>query len=231
MITLRFVHFENLIEFDERYINIVQIADKELFKKSVYLINKYSKNIEEGNEIVLLNNDNRLEISKNILVVNDFYNIDINSNKILKSLYNDMEMQYNYEYGEDNLLINLENIFKNIGEILCFYDFELEYKRELKVSEILKAIGLKFNEYHYDNPFDNIICLFDLISNFKLYKIIVLVNLKSFFNDEEIVEIYKSALQRNIKLLVIEYGEENYLLGYENKLYIDNEFDEFVFKK
>ena len=90
---------------------------------------------------------------------------------------------------------------------------------------------MKFNEYYYDNPFDNIICLFDLISNFKLYKIIVLVNLKLFFNDEEIVEIYKSALQRNIKLLVIEYSEENYLLEYENKLYIDNEFDEFVLKK
>ncbi|WP_434799174.1 type II-A CRISPR-associated protein Csn2 [Terrisporobacter vanillatitrophus] len=231
MITLRFIYFENLIEFDERYINIVQILDKELFKKSVYIINKYAKNIEEGNDVVLLNNDNRLEISKNILVVNDFYNIDINSNKILKSLYNDIEIQYNYEYGEDNLLINLQNIFENIGEVLSTYDFELEYKRELKVSEILKATGLKFNEYHYDNPFDNIICLFDLISNFKLYKIIVLVNLKLFFNDEEIIEIYKSALQRDIKLLVIEYGEENHLLEYENKLYIDNEFDEFVFKK
>lgn len=230
MITLRFVCFESLIEFDERYINIIEIEEKELFKKSVYLINKYAKNIETGNDVVLLNDDNRIEISKHILVVSDFYNIDINSNKILKSLHHDIEMQYNYEYGEDNLLINLQNIFNNIGEILSFYDFQLEYKRELKVSEILKAIGLKFNEYYYDNPFDNIICLFDLVSNFKLYKVVVLVNLKLFFNESEIIEIYKSALQRGINLLVFEFGEESKLLKYENKIYIDNDFDEFVIR-
>lgn len=231
MITLRFICFENLIEFDERYINIVEIAEKELFKKSIYLINKFAKNIEDGNDVVLLDKEKRLEISKNILVVNDFYNIDINSNKILKSLYNDIEIQYNYEYGDDNLLINLQNIFNNMGQVLSYYDFELEYKRELKVSEILKAIGLKFNEYYYDNPFDNIICLFDLISSFNLYKVVTLVNLKLFFNESEILEIYKSALQRNIKLLVFEYGEESTLLEYEKKLYIDNDFDEFLLKK
>ncbi|MDK2563280.1 type II-A CRISPR-associated protein Csn2 [Romboutsia sedimentorum] len=231
MITLRFVGFENLVIFDERYVNLIEIAEKELFKKTVYIINKYSKNIEDGNDIVLLSNDNRLEISKNILVVNDFYNIDINSNKILKALYNEVEIQYNYEYGEENLLKNLENIFSNLHQILCSYDFEVEYKRELKVAELLKCVGLKFNEYYYDNPLDNLICLFDLISLFKLYKIIVLVNMKLFFNDEEIVEIYKSALHRNINLLILEHGQESKLLEYESKIYIDNDFDEFVLKK
>lgn len=231
MITLRFAGFENLIVFDERYINVLEISEKELFKKITYIVNKYSKNIEEGNEIVLLENDNRLEISKNILVVNDFYNIDINSNKIIKSLYKEIEIQYNYEHGEENLLINLENIFRNLHETLSFYDFELEYKREIKISELLKCIGLKFNEYYYDNPLDNLICLFDLVSLFKLYKVIVLINVKSFFSDEEIIEIYKSALHRDIKLLLIDYSDESELLEYESKLYIDTDFDEFVLKK
>ncbi|QJA08592.1 type II-A CRISPR-associated protein Csn2 [Romboutsia sp. CE17] len=231
MITLRFAGFENLIVFDERYINVLEISEKELFKKITYIVNKYSKNIEEGNEIVLLENDNRLEISKNILVVNDFYNIDINSNKIIKSLYKEIEIQYNYEHGEENLLINLENIFRNLHETLSFYDFELEYKREIKISELLKCIGLKFNEYYYDNPLDNLICLFDLVSLFKLYKVIALINVKSFFSDEEIIEIYKSALHRDIKLLLIDYSDESELLEYESKLYIDTDFDEFVLKK
>ena len=231
MITLRFAGFENLIVFDERYINVLEISEKELFKKITYIVNKYSKNIEEGNEIVLLENDNRLEISKNILVVNDFYNIDINSNKIIKSLYKEIEIQYNYEHGEENLLINLENIFRNLHETLSFYDFELEYKREIKISDLLKCIGLKFNEYYYDNPLDNLICLFDLVSLFKLYKVIALINVKSFFSDEEIIEIYKSALHRDIKLLLIDYSDESELLEYESKLYIDTDFDEFVLKK
>ena len=231
MITLRFNNLDNLILFDERYVNVIEISDKKLFKKITYILNKYSKSIEQGNDLILFENENRIEISKNLLVVNDFYNIDINSKKFLKLLYNDIEMQYNYEYGEENILINSEEIFRNLKDIFYNYDFEFEYKQELKVSDILKCIGIKLNDYYYDNPFDNLLFLFELINLFKVYKVVALINAKIFFTEEELIEIYKGALQRNINILLLEYGEESELLKYENKLYVDCDFDEFIFKK
>lgn len=221
---------ENIIKFDERFIQVLEIAPKDLYKKITFIFNKYFNNIEDGNDLILLENGKRLEVSKNILVINDFFNLDINSNKIIKALYNDIELEYNVEYGEDDLRKKLEEILSNLKEILLEYDFELEFKQELKLSELLKTLGLKFNQYYYDEPFTNLLCILDLISMFHICKILVLINVKVHFTEEELKELYKSALQRNIKLLIIESSSNNNILEYENKLFIDEDYDEFILK-
>lgn len=221
---------ENIIKFDERFIQVLEIAPKDLYKKITFIFNKYFNNIEDGNDLILLENGKRLEVSKNILVINDFFNLDINSNKIIKALYNDIELEYNVEYGEDDLRKKLEEILSNLKEILLEYDFELEFKQELKLSELLKTLGLKFNQYYYDEPFTNLLCILDLISMFHICKILVLINVKVHFTEEELMELYKSALQRNIKLLIIESSSNNNILEYENKLFIDEDYDEFILK-
>lgn len=221
---------ENIIKFDERFIQVLEIDPKDLYKKITFIFNKYFNNIEDGNDLILLENGKRLEVSKNILVINDFFNLDINSNKIIKALYNDIELEYNVEYGEDDLRKKLEEILSNLKEILLEYDFELEFKQELKLSELLKTLGLKFNQYYYDEPFTNLLCILDLISMFHICKILVLINVKVHFTEEELKELYKSALQRNIKLLIIESSSNNNILEYENKLFIDEDYDEFILK-
>lgn len=230
MIELRMAILENIIKFDERFIQVLEIAPKDLYKKITFIFNKYFNNIEDGNDLILLENGKRLEVSKNILVINDFFNLDINSNKIIKALYNDIELEYNVEYGEDDLRKKLEEILSNLKEILLEYDFELEFKQELKLSELLKTLGLKFNQYYYDEPFTNLLCILDLISMFHICKILVLINVKVHFTEEELMELYKSALQRNIKLLIIESSSNNNILEYENKLFIDEDYDEFILK-
>lgn len=230
MIELRMAILENIIKFDERFIQVLEIAPKDLYKKITFIFNKYFNNIEDGNDLILLENGKRLEVSKNILVINDFFNLDINSNKIIKALYNDIELEYNVEYGEDDLRKKLEKILSNLKEILLEYDFELEFKQELKLSELLKTLGLKFNQYYYDEPFTNLLCILDLISMFNICKILVLINVKVHFTEEELMELYKSALQRNIKLLIIESSSNNNILEYENKLFIDEDYDEFILK-
>lgn len=231
MIALRFINLENIINFDERYVNILEIADKELFKKIVFLINKYGNNIEEGNDVLLLENNIHIELSKASYIVNDYYNLDLNTNKILKALYKDIEMEYNLEYSDNDVINYLVKIFDNIQNVLNDYDFDFDFKRQLDIYDILKSIGLKFNSYYYDNPYKNLICLFDLIAMFKMYKIVILINAKIFLNEDEIISIYRAALQRDIRLLLLEYGEESKLLLYENKIYVDNDYDEFVLKQ
>lgn len=219
---------ENLIQFDERYVQVLELSQKELFQKIIFLFNKYYRYNEEANDIIVLDNEKRLEFSKSVLVVNDYFNIQLNSNKIIKALYNDIELEYNLEYGENNFSTKLEEVLINIQDILSDYDFQFEYKTDLKLSDLLKIIGLKFDEYSYDEPFKNLICLFDFIVLFKVCKILVLINAKIFFSEEEIIQIYRAALQRNIKLLLIEYSQGSTLMKYEKKLFVDNEFDEFI---
>ncbi|MBZ9607279.1 type II-A CRISPR-associated protein Csn2 [Clostridium estertheticum] len=98
------------------------------------------------------------------------------------------------------------------------------------MKELLKTINFKFDSNYYDNPFDNIMGIFDLVSTFKLYKVIIVVNAKCYFKEEELEEIYKAAKYRNINLLLIESIIDAQLKYLENKLSIDNDYDEFIFK-
>lgn len=228
MMYFRFFQIDSAIEFSDDYINVLEIENKVLFKKIVYLINRFSNYKDESDEVILVEGEAKLDISQNVLVINDFYNIDINTNKILKMLYQDIEDQYKFEFGEEDIIFKSEKLLQNIQSILLNYDFNFEYKIGITISELLKVMGLKFNKEYYDNPFENLLCLFDLIATLKLYKVVVLVNAKTFLNEEELIEIYKGSKYRNINLLIIEHNSDKNLKMYEKKLIIDDDFDEFV---
>ncbi|MEG1142104.1 MAG: type II-A CRISPR-associated protein Csn2 [Clostridia bacterium] len=230
MIKLKVFHIENDIDFDENYINVLEIENKKMFTQFIYSLNRLINYTEESEEIILLDGNKKLSICKEVMLVYDLFNININEGKILKILYQDIEYQYKLEHAEINLLEKFSDIIKNINYITLNYDFEFEYKREITIKELLKAISFKFNNNYYDNPFDNIIAIFDLIATFKLYKVIILVNIKCYFKEEELIEIYKAAKHRNLNLLIIEPIVDEKLKYLENKLSIDNDYDEFILK-
>ena len=59
-------------------------------------------------------------------------------------------------------------------------------------------------------------------------KIICFVNLKSYFDNAELIELYKYAIYNKVAILLVESSMQDVALDYERKLIIDNEFDEFT---
>lgn len=230
MIKMRIYNLENDIDFTEKYINILEIENNSIFSKTVYLINRIIKYSEESDEIILIEDNKRLTLNKEAMIIHDVFNIDINETKILKSLYIDIDKQYKQENYDMKIVEKFNDTIKSIDEIISSYDFEFEYKREVTIKDILKVVNLKLDNNYYDNPFDNIICLFELVSIFKLYKLIILVNIKCYFKEEELIEIYKAAKYRGINLLIIESIVDEKIKYLENKLSIDNDYDEFISK-
>ena len=228
MISLRFDNIETKINFDERYINILQISNKELFKRISYNINKAVK--DEIDEVVMFDENKIYNISKEVMVINDFYSIDLNSTKMLKLLYKDIATKYTLEYGYESIQLDIKDVYNSIVDTLNDYDFNFTYKEEIDIIDLIKSLDVKFDREFYDNPYDNLMYLYDVVSNFKICKIIVLINAKLFLNENEIKQMYKQALHKDIKLLLIEYGDEEDILEYESKIYIDEDFDEFEIK-
>lgn len=226
----KFYLFENEIIFDENYINILEIQNKEQFKKVSYLINLYSKENDVGNEFMYIINEKIVDATSNIFVMNDFFNIESNTKRILKLLYEDINLKYKDEFGEIDIISKFDLIYKNIREILMEYDYEFEYKLELGIIDFLKMISLKFDEKNYNTPIKNTYFILDLISEFKISNLLVLINLKSFLEEDELIEFYKAAKQRNVDVLFIESNIDKKIKIYENKLIIDNDYDEFIEK-
>lgn len=218
--------FENEISFNQEEVNILEISNSKCFTNILQIMNDAINGIE-SNEIFLLDENNEmLNMSKEMYITFDIFNIDYSSKKILNSLYSIIQknIEANQDFMIEDMVIKIRNyLIEEINEL----PFEFTMKQELDIIEILKLFGVKIDNTCYSTILEKIEGLVDVISTLKLAKILIIPNLKQYLTDDELVEFYKYSMYNNIKLLIIERknGEK---LKYENILKIDNEFDEIL---
>ena len=215
----------NKISLEEGNINVLEIYNKKLFYNLITILNE-SDNDMEDNQIVLMQNDERISIGKNVFVLTDVFNIDFNSKKILNKLYSTLiENIKNRQDDElENITLKLRNyLIEEINEL----PFEFSIKSELELNDLLKAFELKIDTMCYTTIVEKIEFITDIISTLKIATILVIPNLKIYLDENELLEIYKYSIYNNVQLLVIENSNSEELLKYEIKNIIDEEFDEF----
>ena len=215
----------NKISLEEGNINVLEIYNKKLFYNLITILNE-SDNSMEDNQIVLMQNNERVSIGKNVFVLTDIFNIDFNSKKILNKLYSTLiENIKNRQDDElENITLKLRNyLIEEINEL----PFEFSIKSELELNDLLKAFELKIDTMCYTTIVEKIEFITDIISTLKIATILVIPNLKIYLDENELLEIYKYSIYNNVQLLVIENSNSEELIKYEIKNIIDEEFDEF----
>lgn len=218
--------FDNEIIFNDENINILEIKDSKCFTHIIEILNEKINGIE-SNEIFLLdNNENELNMGKEMYMIFDLFNIDYNSKKIISKIYEIISenIKKNQDHEIENETIKLRNyIIQEINEL----PFEFVMKRELEISEILKLYNLKIDPINYTSILERAELLIDIISTLQIAKILVLPNLKTYLSEDELVALYKYSLYNNVKLLLIErYNTKK--LKYEKTMLIDESFDEEI---
>lgn len=214
--------FDTKIDFNNENINILVIKDTRCFSHIIETINNII-NGEESTEIFLLDNeDNELNMSKEMYLVIDLFNIEYNSKKIINKLYE--KISNNIEKMEDikfqNMVTNLRNyIIQEINEL----PFEFTMKNEIDITEILKLYNLKIDYVNYKGILEKVEFLIDILATLRISNILVIPNLKLYLSEEELIELYKYSLYNEIKLFLI---EKDYTgkLKYEKILLIDENF-------
>lgn len=215
----------NKILLEEGNVNVLEIYNKKLFYNLITILNE-SDNSMEDNQIVLMQNDERVSIGKNVFVLTDIFNIDFNSKKILNKLYSTLiENIKNRQDDElENITLKLRNyLIEEINEL----PFEFSIKSELELNDLLKAFELKIDTMCYTTIVEKIEFIIDIISTLKIATILVIPNLKIYLDENELLEIYKYSIYNNVQLLIIENSNREKFLKYEIKNIIDEEFDEF----
>lgn len=216
---------ENKIVFEEGKINVLEIYNKKLFYNLITILNENDSG-QEDNQIVLFEDGIRVSIEKNVFVLTDMFNVDFNSKKITNKLYN--LLAENIKNRQDNELENISLELRNyLIEEINELPFEFNMKSEIELSDLLKAFDLKIDTMCYTSVVEKIEFFIAIISILKIATILVIPNLKTYLDDDELLEIYKYSIYNNVKLLVIESKSSDELLKYETKNIIDEEFDEF----
>ncbi len=216
--------FDNEMDFNNDNINILEISSPKYFTNILQILNDKTNGIE-SNEIYLLDENNEiLNMSKEMYLVFDIFNIEYSSKKILNSLYSIIErnIKEKQDYEIENMMVKIRNyLIEEINEL----PFEFTMKQELETDEILKLFGVKIDETCYSSMIERLEGLIDVIATLDIAKILVIPNLKQYLSNDELVEFYKYSMYNNIKLLVIERSNTE-RLEYEKIFKIDNEFED-----
>lgn len=218
--------FENEINFNDENVNILEIENVKCFSHIIEVLNEKINGIE-SNEIYLLDdNKDELNMSKEMYIIFDLFNIDYNSKKILNKIYDIISdnIQKNQDYELENMTVKLRNyIIQEINEL----PFEFTMKSELEIPEILKLYNLKIDSSNYTNILERIEILIDIIATLKIAKVLIIPNLKTYLSDEQLVELYKYSLYNNVNLFLIE-RKQTTKLKYEKIILIDENFNEEI---
>jgi len=109
------------------------------------------------------------------------------------------------------------------------FPLPLDYQ-EINVKDFLELFDFKIASIETGTFNDRLLSFIDIVETFSLYKLLVFVNIKNYFSNAEMVEIYKYCAYKKVKLLIIEGIKQSELLEYEKKLRINEDFtDELLY--
>ncbi len=228
---LMFYPFETTLSFDSSVVNVLEIHDTNLFYNATSSLFLACEG-QDGKERFLLfdSKGDEVSFSKQCLMINDIFNIEINDKKIIGKLHEkiikDLSLDEELVY---KLGVEYNRFLNNFLEVFNSYDLELIYTIDFSLKDFLKMlkVGIEEDEGDFEK---NLFTFIDLVAEFNLFEILIFANIKVYFTDERLIEFYKYCNYKKVKLLLLEPKNNRKLLEYETKLVIDENYDDFLVK-
>lgn len=224
---LKIFGLDNYAKLKEENVLLISINNVKMFTNIIKLLNNKINGIEEK-EIILLDDENKeINMKSKCMLLIDLFNIDYNSKKVLNKIYELIEekIKLNQDLQLENYMLNIRNyLIEEINEL----PFEFSMKSELDISEVLKLFNVKIDTINYESVLEKIEFLIDIACTLKIADIIFIPNLKQYLSNEEVVELYKYSLYKNIKLVIIE-RENREKVEYENVWEIDENYCDVIY--
>lgn len=226
---IKLFHFENDIKILADKISVIEIENKKLFSKFMYLIYKKINDVDTGDEIYLFEEEKEVKFSDTAFYISDPMMIDFNSKEIINEVTKLISKQLNIDVDIKNLC---EQKYSELYSLLqnIFSDFTINFNSssQFNIEKFLKMIGLKVDDSLNLTHMEKIMSIIEIIAELQLNKFIIFCNLKSYLTREELHEVYKISLYKKIPLVLFESSIEKECFMYEKKLTIDNDYYEFV---
>lgn len=202
--------------FKENSIMVLTIENTRQYREMVTDLIQQS----EGGvgKFVLSENDEPLDSSKYLHIVQDFIHLDIEerrfSNRLQSYLLQIAQQELSTQVQEMTDLI--ENFLQQLA---LSSEYNMVYDVGERLSQIIKTAGFKVNMKN-ESAIENLIEHLSVYNGLMKNQCNILIGAKSWFCREELMQLYKMAFCRKWKLLLIENlqqdqpipGEEHYVI-------------------
>lgn len=220
---IKFDFLDNIIEFIDSYINVIEIENRKYFTRIINDLLLLNEGIIE--DINIYENNNELNITNKINIIIDYFNIDFNNKKYINEINRII-----IDNIDENIVKQLNNtynqIYKQLNQVIKNIDLPIVIDSNIELNSLLKIIKISIQSQN--DILDKLLLLIDIEDILKIDKLLVFINLKQYLSKEELKELYKYSIYKNIKILLIDsqaYGISN---KYEKKLLIDENLEEYV---
>lgn len=215
-------YLENSLEIKSKTINTLVIEDTKYFtrflKAFIEALNKQNEEFELMEEL------NKLDISKSTEIIFDLFNIEANNSNIIKKLYADLISDINSEEMYSKMMDMESSIMNVIDDLIYRSRFSLKME-EINYQDLFKAVGVQF-DYDKKSIIERVIEYMKVTSELLNKKLFILVNLDSFLSEEDLLELIKFLSYNEIKVLALQNKITREVIPCENLRIIDKDLCE-----
>lgn len=217
---MKILGFDMEVDISKENTNLLVITDNKLFGSICCNLND-----KNSDNIVFISNDSLINM-KDILIVFDLLNFNINNKIIINKLYNHLSDSIVSNIEEENeLKDNFMKMVRIIYDEIDDFNVDISLNEELDLIKLFKMLNIEINN-DYDGILERMIDLLEIYSELN-EQTIIFINILSYFSDEEISEIQKYINYKKMSVLFLEnrYNRDVY---FENKYIIDDDFYDYV---
>lgn len=186
--------------FDDARNNILVIEDVDIFSKIVTSLYFYG---EEENDLIILD-DNKVLLKNRLFIITDLLGFDFQTKTIINKLNSIICKQI---MSNSELELDIIQKINNINQLIDDYTFdlnlEIRMKEEKQIENYIKYLGLSI-ECNEKNLYEKMINIIELISELFPDLYVICLNQLSFFNKQQIIEIFKYKNYKKCNILFIE---------------------------
>lgn len=164
---------------------------------------------EEGSELLLTEGEKELSFKKYVEIIQTPFWIDFNTKKLLSHLYREMDEVSNLHLPNVMPQINTE-IIHYLDALTAKLPYAIKFNVAIEPLELFKQYDVRF-DLESQSLIERVIQYIQLLKMLCGTKLIVFINIKAYFNGEQLKELYKAAFYSKIQLLLLETMEKDCL--------------------
>ena len=149
----------------------------------------FSQNLQtdEGDYVLSDENFRILPLSKSLIVIKDFLDLELYSKQLKNKLLGLISTNYNDLDSQKDVIANLNEL---AVEIVNNLPYSISFKQTINFTDLIKFLDFSFDYSGFtvwEQFSEYVSTIFDLLD----YKILVTVNLKDYVDNDEYIELIK----------------------------------------
>jgi CRISPR-associated protein Csn2 len=222
---LHFSGFEQGIDISQSKISVLEIENKVLFTRICQSLLSERGEVALEPFVVWDDNENEVLPDKVFEVVASPFDLPWSGREFAGKLYAHLE---SLVFEEDELRNRIEalnrELFSSILSLNLQTSSDYAFAVEWDIRKYLKTFGFGVDVDSEDKLLDNIIKFIEMAVDVGFEKVLVFMNLKSYFGQKELETLYGQVIFLGIRVVLLEAHCDKTVFEHEEKYCIDQHF-------